>query len=336
MSRDRPELLKESPPPLSPRETKYLQMLFGLNGHEAHTLPELAAKEGISQARVQQIKDKALRRLWCVSARPRSASSWWFGSSCVHWGTWGRQARRATRRINHRKEGTMLKAKVFEIEIEFVEPCLGTDPKDPEVYADYIASKIAKNKSLTEEEAERLKAEEVKKAYEEIENVEERGTTGFQRMDDAGTPVPFVYNYWLRGFLKTALQSLQENGAVNKIPAYKTKIDRFVHVHPRRVPFILPERSRTNGNGSLEYLERPLRAMTAQGPRVTVVRSECLPEGTRMLFRVELLNNKGVTEEHIRMAFSEWGRYEGLGQWRSGGYGKFEAVSINEIPPSEQ
>lgn len=210
----------------------------------------------------------------------------------------------------------MKKGQVASVRIKFTEPCLGTSPKDPKTYEDYIASKIAKNKELSDEERQRLNADEVKAAYENVDAVEERGWTGFMR-DESG---PYVYNYWIRGFLKTAFQSLQETKDFEKITAYKTKIDRYVHVWPRKIH---PE---LNGY-SLEVMERPLRAMTMKGPRVSLARSDALPAGVEMTFQIELLKNGGITMKHIREALG-WGEYEGLGQWRSGGYGRFEVVGF--------
>lgn len=211
----------------------------------------------------------------------------------------------------------MKEGQKVRVRVRFTEPVLGTAPKNPETYADYIASKVAKNKELTDDERERLHQEEVANAYNDVDAVEERGWTGFQQ-DEEGF---YVYNYWVRGFLKTAIASLQETGDFTKIPAYKTKIDRFVHVSPRKLRFHI------NGDEPM-VIERPLRAMTAKGPRVSLARSDALPAGTELEFSIELLKNKGITMDHVREAL-EWGRYEGMGQWRSGGYGTLEVVSFD-------
>lgn len=203
---------------------------------------------------------------------------------------------------------------VIDVAIRFTTPVLGTSPKDPDTYADYIASKIAKRKDLTEEQSISLKAEEVAEAYNDIEAVEDRGWTGFHEENGE----PYVYDYWIRGYLKTAFQALQETGDLAKIPAYKTKIDRFIFIAPRKLFFDLQ-------GGVPGVIERPLRAMTARGPRVTLARSDTLPEGTTLGFTIECLKNKGIGLDEIREAL-DYGRYEGLGQWRSGGYGRFEVI----------
>lgn len=217
----------------------------------------------------------------------------------------------------------MKRGQILNVHLRYTEPVLGTVAKDPKVFEDYIASKIVKRKDLTDEEKEKLKAEEVKHAFENIEAVEERGWTGFQIEEG----VPFVYDYYLRGFFKTAIGTLQETGDLKKIVAYKSRIDRFVFIHPRRVPMILNEDPQF-------VLERPLRAMTPQGPRVTVTRSDALPIGTEIKFQVELLKNKYITLDTIKTSL-EYGRYEGHGQWRSGSYGRFEVVSAEEAKRTE-
>ena len=209
----------------------------------------------------------------------------------------------------------MKKGKTMQVVITFTEPCLGTCPKNQETYADYIASRIVKRKDMSDEEKVELNAEEVKESYESIDSVEERGWTGFMRDDDG----LYVYDYWMRGYFKSAIQSLMETKDLKKVPAYKTKVDRYVHIHPRKLRFVLPN---GESDGPLETLERPLKAMTARGPRVSLARSDYLPVGTKMMFEIELLDNTGISMDDLVLALS-WGEYEGLGQWRSGGYGKF-------------
>jgi hypothetical protein len=70
--------------------------------------------------------------------------------------------------------------------------------------------------------------------------------------------------------------------------------------------------------------QRPIRAMTAQGPRVTVKQSEKVNAGTWFDAEIEILplGEKEITETMIR----EWlgyGVYSGLGEWRTGSFGRF-------------
>jgi hypothetical protein len=60
--------------------------------------------------------------------------------------------------------------------------------------------------------------------------------------------------------------------------------------------------------------------MTAQGPRVGIVASDTVPEGTYIEYtyaapRIDLLN---LVEEVL-----DYGEYKGMGQWRNAGKGRF-------------
>lgn len=187
----------------------------------------------------------------------------------------------------------------YKIILTFTQPILGTIPKDPEVYAGYIASKAA----LTDEAL----AEELAS----VEKVEEKGWTGFHKVN--GQPV--IYDYVLKGFFKDACGMLRRVPGTRseKLTAHKKIIDGLVFVEPRQIPL------NYNGKG-LGVLERPLRAQTAQGERVTLARSDTCPVGTTMEFTVEILG--GLDEKTLR-EWLDYGRKRGLGQWRNGGYGSF-------------
>ena len=196
-------------------------------------------------------------------------------------------------------------------EIVLTSPMLGTVPKNKEVYTKYIAEKgkEARRKSGTGSADVDREVDTV------MEDLEEKGWTGFHYDADSGEL--FIYNYMLKGMLKAGLEVAMENGRVKKIAAYKKWCDLLLHVHPRKILL--------GCNVPDGVLERPLRASTAQGPRVALARSDFVSEGRTLKFGIELLdNNKGLTWDAIDEALS-FGRYVGLGQWRgSGGYGQFD------------
>ena len=74
--------------------------------------------------------------------------------------------------------------------------------------------------------------------------------------------------------------------------------------------------------------ERPLRGATMQGERITLKASEQLDDPWTLEFDVVLVPNlptpksKTVTWEAVEMAL-EYGAYNGLGQWRNAGWGRF-------------
>ncbi|OWK46598.1 hypothetical protein FRUB_00297 [Fimbriiglobus ruber] len=187
--------------------------------------------------------------------------------------------------------------------MKLVEDLLGTTPKNQNIYRDFVASK-AVDMGLVDEEAATV---------EDLDEVEARGWTGFMR-DDEGH---FIYNYAVKGFLCESARTLKQFGAMKQL---KDKFKRSVFVWPRRIR--LPDPT--------EVLERPLRAETPLGPRVALTRSDVLKAGTVIEFELEVLDVLGVTEACVREVLS-YGKFIGLGQWRTGGYGAFEVVEFVEI-----
>ena len=190
--------------------------------------------------------------------------------------------------------------KVYSLTVIFTEPLLGTVTLDPEIYAAWISKNVPDAKSL-KEELETLGTEEVL----------EKGTTGFHRVD--GTPI--LYDYVIKGFLKDACSMLRRvPGTLSHgIRAYRKIIDGLVFVTPRRIPI--------NLNGSdITFLERPLRASTAQGERIALARSETVAPGASITFTLSVLG--AIKEPQLREWF-DYGALRGLGQWRNASYGRF-------------
>ncbi len=70
--------------------------------------------------------------------------------------------------------------------------------------------------------------------------------------------------------------------------------------------------------------------MTMQGPRVSLARSSYVEEGTELTFTLCWLPHKEFSEAMFKQLF-EYGEFAGLGQFRNGGYGRFEVVSWKKI-----
>jgi len=203
-----------------------------------------------------------------------------------------------------------------EVQIVLTTEMLGTVPKDPEIYKNYIESKkpvdVTENESTT------------------VEKIEEKGWTGFHR--DPVSNMLFIYDYMIRGFLKSAGEVLQQNimvekekkGVVSneKLKGIKGKIDKYVFVFPRHI-FLGKEAP----DG---VVERPLRAMTMQGPRVTLARSDYVNAGTRLNFTIKLLKNKEIGWDIITDLL-KYGELAGLGQFRNGSYGRFMVERFKDV-----
>lgn len=198
----------------------------------------------------------------------------------------------------------------INVKITFLESALGTAPNDEDVYRNFIGSKAPDAGSL-EDEVAALGAD----------TVAEKGMTVFPR-DVDGKPI--FWDYQIRGFFKDACSMLSrvggkdENGKKRKVnesskmTAYKKIIDGLIFVSPRQIPIQM--------QGEMGVCQRPLRAQTMQGERVTLAMSEECPAGSTINFTVSCLS-----PEHAA-AVREWLNYgylRGLGQWRNSGRGKF-------------
>lgn len=193
----------------------------------------------------------------------------------------------------------------YDLTFEFIQPVLGTIPKDKNVYENFIMDQ-AKNKM----EADRA-AEDVDRVPEEVES---RGWTGFYE-DEQGRPI--LMDYQFKGFLKNAGNVIK--GAV-KVKNLRSHIEQTVFVNPRSIVLAAkPD----------DVLERPLRAMTMQGPRVSLVRSDMIFPGREYGFKLQVLEGSVVTESVLRDVLS-YGELSGLLQWRNGGYGRFKVISFEK------
>ncbi len=257
-----------------------------------------------------------------------------------------------------------MKVDRYNVKIRLTEDVLGTVPKNKQVFTSFLLDRARKEaKRLAEKNGtphasgepvteESLALMEVE--TETVQQTEERGWTGFHTDPTDG---PFVMDYAIKGFLKEAARNTGEwdtagddgggegEEEADEKPAKKgakkgpkplkqlqDKFSRHVYVLPRKVYFYtrdelaqLPHDEQ--GNLVLGNIERPLRAITAQGPRITVVRSDLIPAGRELSFQIHVRRGKGISRALLEEILSD-AEYQGLGQWRSGGYGRFELVSL--------
>ena len=197
--------------------------------------------------------------------------------------------------------------KEMKVRITFLEEILGTANANEDVHSEFIASKAPDAPS---------RAEEVEALG--IDEVERKEMTVFPKLED-GTP--FIWDYQIRGFFKSAAQAGSYIGGKSKLTAYKKKVDLLVHIKERKIPLIIPD-GKEIGN-----CQRPLRASTMQGERVALANSETCPEGTTAEFTIVCL------QDDLMKYVIEWldyGKYNGLGQWRNSRKGSFEWTDITD------
>jgi len=200
-----------------------------------------------------------------------------------------------------------MKYRVTDVRIKLLEHLLGTVPKDKEIFKTYIGTLKPSVEGEEENEEDNIKG------------IEERGWTGFMKDDEKGL---FIYNYLVKGFLKEAGNVLKDQ---LKLKALRSKIDKVVFINPRKIFF-----GKMDPDG---VLERSLRVMTPQGPRVTLVRSDYIKEGTEISFDISILDNKVVNkkeeiDEELISDLFEYGHFCGLGQFRNGSYGSFQLMEF--------
>lgn len=189
--------------------------------------------------------------------------------------------------------------KIKEYTIELTTDLLGTVAKDPDVYKTYIESK--KPEGIEEDESAN------------VEKIETKGWTGFH-MDENGI---FIYDYMIKGFLKHAANVMKDN---LKLKNLRSKIADRVFIAPRKIYM-----GQHEPDG---VFERPLRAMTMQGPRVSLSRSDYINAGKQITFKIKWLENKEINEKLIDTLF-EYGELQGLGQFRGGNFGSFRIIATS-------
>lgn len=217
-----------------------------------------------------------------------------------------------------------------EYTIRTTEELLASSPCDPSVYKTFIASQAPKPEQTTDE----------------VETLQQREITGWSvfHSDDKGL---FLFDFHIKGFLKEAGRNITGTSKPKEekpkegskattqskepqgITALVSKVDRFVFVSPRRLYFKRNGKIIKAPDGTKE---RPLRAMTMQGPRVSLKRSDMLNAGVEITFTVSILplGEKEIKQKHIA-EWLEYGRLCGLGEWRNGGFGRFEPVSNGKV-----
>lgn len=187
----------------------------------------------------------------------------------------------------------------YSLTWHLIEPLLGTLPKDPDVFTRHVRNQ----ETGTDEHVPPLAEEEKGKVT---------GWTTFP-VDELGRPV--LLDYQMLGFLKEAGNTIKDQIGVKNL---RSHIGNTVFVTPRRI--LLAEKVD-------DYYERPLRAMTAQGPRVSVVKSDMILPGKTYQMMVKVLQGSKVTEQVLR-ACVEYGEMKGLLQFRGGGFGRFKGELV--------
>lgn len=195
--------------------------------------------------------------------------------------------------------------KTLNVELTFLQGLLGTQTGDKDVYRSFIGSKAPDAKKL-EEEIEAVGQDEVV----------DKGKTFFPRNKQNQ---PFIYDYQLKGFFKSAASALSKVKGTksSQLKAFKKHIDLRVFVDGRE--------NVIENYDSITECQRPLRCQTMQGERVSLAISEEIPAGATVKFKIVVLCDEDID---LIKEWLDYGRFNGLLQWRNSGKGSFEWKEI--------
>lgn len=210
--------------------------------------------------------------------------------------------------------------KELKVRLTLTDELLGSQPGNPEIHAEFIASK-APDAATREEEIAAIG----------VDAEMEKLVTVFHRHNGK----PCLMDYQIRGFFKSAAQfyykmTPSEVKAVcgiklDKLSAFKKKIDGLVFVYGeddgRFIPLTLPD------GGEIGSCQRPLRGQGGQYEIVTLANSETAPAGTVVEFKVRVLSDS--LTEYVE-GWLNYGKYNGLGQWRNSGKGSFKWEKVGD------
>lgn len=166
------------------------------------------------------------------------------------------------------------------------------------------------------------KLDELRETFAELDT---KGTTVF--FWDKEKNRPCISDHMIPGFLKAATEAIcrtrpRKNGTVLGSISYTcSAINQHLSVKERYITF--DQDIVRDKDGFAHGFQRPLRAMTAQGPRVTLASSEMVEAGATLEFTLQVLKNSDLTEDVLHTLF-QYGQSHGLGQWRNAGWGKFD------------
>lgn len=193
----------------------------------------------------------------------------------------------------------------MKVRLTFTTECLGSLPSDPAIFEKFIASQ-APDAATREEEVAAIGIEEVVRD----------GRTIFSRSPN--NKEACLRGYQICGFFKNAATRLKElpNMLSTGLKAHKKLVDNFIFVDEDYIPIYIPNE---NG-GEMGICERSLRAQTAQGERISLTSSETVPAGAYVDFTVTVLDEKYL---NFVREWLNYGSFNGLGQWRNSGKGRF-------------
>jgi hypothetical protein len=177
---------------------------------------------------------------------------------------------------------------------------------------------------LSESDRQDAIAGKLESLRETLVELDVKGTTVF--FWDKEKNLPCIGDHMIYGFLKAAGEAIsrtleKKNGTILHSSSYTSSlINQHVRCEKQFITF--DKDIARNEDGTPFYLQRSLRAMTAQGPRISLAKSEVVRAGAKIQFKLNVMAGSQVSKDALNMLF-EYGQISGLAQWRNAGYGQF-------------
>lgn len=229
----------------------------------------------------------------------------------------------------------------YMVRLDFTEALLGSQPTD-NIAINYLRDKQTealmlelKAEGMAHKEAQAAAAERVNESLELVDEDNPLHVTGFAS-DSRGL---HLWDNQIKGAIKGINKTLglkvagkRAGGTAWASTDIQTKLWVFSPDGKRRIPLMRDGLRITEPD---RLLVRPLRAQTPQGMRTSIATSEAIDPPCSISFRVDLLRGHRITRELLETIFS-FGAFEGLGQWRSSGLGRYELAMLDAVPLKDE
>lgn len=212
---------------------------------------------------------------------------------------------------------------------------ISKEKQDSEIEAIFKNIEMSIGRQLSKEEKDGLLAGEDAFYEEMIEEASNKTATIFLKDKDG---LPFLSGHVIKGFLKNAAEQIsrtreRKNGTfLGSAAASVSYLNNYIGVRTNAEFFYEGKRCDIDRhNGIAVFLERPLRAKTPKGERISLASSEIISNLCEIKFQLSIMKNCPIPIEELFFLF-EMGEIHGLSQWRnSSQYGTFNLVSYKKV-----
>ena len=213
-----------------------------------------------------------------------------------------------------------MKFTYYKVKVNFIRDVLGPAPTNPEIQKQYIKLKMMQGRTGMSGDIAQTKLDEEHtnmKKDKQIDATKEKALTVFYRNEKG---IPCIADHQIRGWIKEVA------GIVGPIDNWHNKKDGsgFKNEHYKNwigSKIFFPKRWHNFAKKPvISIFDRPLRAMTMQGPRVSIASSECIPAGNSIT--IEFGVTPDVPKEYLVELF-KFGQMRGISQWSNAQFGTF-------------